>query len=329
MSPLREIAPPTPEAFFEEVVPAGQPILMRGLVADWPWVGLDADALLDAVERASLGKDVMTFRGNAEMGGRYDYSGDLSGFNFARAQEPLSALIADLRAGEAGHAYAGGVNIDQHLPSFRDTHAAPLLPEQTERLSSLWIGGPGRVPAHYDLPDNIACCVHGTRTFTLFPPDQIGNLYIGPIDRTLAGQPSALVDVEAPDLERFPRFAKAQARALTATLEPGDAVYVPSQWYHAVRSDGPLGVLVNFWWREAPAHAFTPQFTLMHALLSLRGMPRRERLRWRELFDHYVFEADENTLDHIPEEARGVLSELTPETAEQLRQYLGRHLLRR
>ena len=56
-----------------------------------------------------------------------------------------------------------------------------------------------------------------------------------------------VVDVTAPDLERFPAYAK--AGGLLCRLEEGDAMYVPSLWHHAVHSeaggDG-RNVAVNF-----------------------------------------------------------------------------------
>ena len=64
--------------------------------------------------------------------------------------------------------------------------------------TNLWMGSKTNVAAHFDSSDNIACVIHGKRRFTLFPPDQIKNLYIGPLDRTPAGQSISLVDFEKP-----------------------------------------------------------------------------------------------------------------------------------
>lgn len=329
MRHIREIDPPSAERFLNDIVPAGEPVVMRGLVSEWPWVSLGPKSLLKSVAEASLEKPVQTFSAHDRTNGRYFYDETLRGLNFERDSITLRSLTDRLGKGVDGHIYAGGVNIAEHLPSFLKDHPVPFLPDSVERLTSLWIGNRGRVPAHWDLPNNIAALVHGERTFTLFPPEQIENLYIGPLDFTLAGQPCSLVDIENPDFDKFPKAASALEAAYRVTLEPGDVIFIPSLWLHAVQNDGPIGVLVNVWWREAPAWAFTPKFTLYHALLSLRDLPLAERQRWRTLFDHYVFNANEETVEHIPEEARGVLSDLDPEMAEQLRSYLGRHLSRR
>ena len=64
----------------------------------------------------------------------------------------------------------------------------------------------------------------------MFPPAQVANLYVGPIDHSPAGMPTSLVDFAQPDLERFPRFREAWAAAQVAELAPGDAIYLPPLW---------------------------------------------------------------------------------------------------
>jgi hypothetical protein len=158
------------------------------------------------------------------------------------------------------------------------------------------------------------------------PPEQVANLYIGPIDRTIAGQPCSVVDFHDPDLDRFPDFPKAVAQAQIAELGPGDVLFVPSLYIHHVESLDDFGVLANFWWREGPAHLVTPTLTLMHAMMSLKAMPPREREAWRVMFDHFVFERNGDPAAHLPEASRGILGEMTPERLAWLRQTLRRSL---
>ena len=114
----------------------------------------------------------------------------------------------------------------------------------------IWIGNRIRVAPHYDVKENVAVCVAGRRRFTLFPPGQIANLYPGPLEQTPAGTPVSMVDQHAPDLERYPRYAEAWTTAQQATLEPGDAIYIPYCWWHGVESLEPVSILVNYWWNE-------------------------------------------------------------------------------
>ena len=186
-------------------------------------------------------------------------------------------------------------------------------------LASIWIGNKCRISAHFDLPSNIACCAVGRRTFTLFPPDQVSNLYPGPIDFAPGGQPISTVDFKKPDYKKFPRFKEALKNALVAELEPGDAVIVPSMWWHHVESFDDLNVLVNYWWRESPKYMGNPSAVLNHALMAMRQLPDDQKKAWKQMFDYYIFENDENSHSHIPEDALGILSPMDESNARKIR----------
>jgi hypothetical protein len=131
-----------------------------------------------------------------------------------------------------------------------------------------------------------------------------------------------MVDFAAPDLDLHPRFAEAIAAAQVAEMEPGDAVFYPSMWWHHVEALAPFNLLLNYWWSTAPAYADTPQTTLLHALLSLRDRPLAEKQAWRALFEHYVFGPAEQAGAHLPEAARGALGPMDPVKARRLRAQL-------
>src|SRR3546814_16722548 len=95
--------------------------------------------------------------------------------------------------------------------------------------------------------ENVACCVAGRRRFTLFPPDQLANLYPGPFELTPAGTPVSMVDPFAPDLDRYPRFAEAGRHTSEAPLTPGDALYLPSLGWHGVESLAQASIPVHHW----------------------------------------------------------------------------------
>lgn len=311
-----------------ELLQSTQPVLLRGLVQHWPLVQAarrsDADfcqVLRDVGQASKVG----LWRGGPEIGGRFFYNAEYSGFNFQREIGRFGALLDELLAWalhpQPPALYLGSTELDSAFPGLRQYNDLPAL-QALNPLASLWLGNRARVAAHFDLPDNIACVVAGRRRFTLFPPDEVGNLYIGPLDLTPAGQAISLVDLAAPDLQRFPRFAAAQRRAQVVELAPGDAIFIPSQWWHGVESLEPISALVNFWWRQSPPYMDTPLNTLMLALLSLRDLPPAQRDAWRALFDHYVFDANEQTAAHIPEAARGALAPLSDAAARQLRSVL-------
>ncbi|MGB1243843.1 MAG: cupin-like domain-containing protein, partial [Porticoccaceae bacterium] len=147
-------------------------------------------------------------------------------------------------------------------------------------------------------------------------PDQLENLYVGPVDFTPAGQPISLVDFAEPDFERFPRFREALKSAMVVELEPGDGLLIPSMWWHHIEALESFNVLVNYWWRNSPAHMGPPLNVLQHAIMGLRDLPAEQRAVWQQLFDYYVFNPREQAFEHIPEQVRGVLNPIDEASAK-------------
>ncbi len=330
---MRELTGVDPRALGDEVLKSTEPVLLRGLVADWPAVraGLGSAQAASAYLR-SFCRDatVGAWLGAPEIEGRFFYNGDMSGFNYQPMRVQLRAVLDDLDlhlgAARPPALYVGSTTVDVCLPGFRDQNDVPLGDRQA--LISVWIGNATRVAAHYDVPDNLACVVAGRRRFTLFAPSELANLYVGPLDHTPAGQAISLVDFARPDLERFPKFAQALARAQMADLGAGDALFIPSMWWHHVEALDRFNVLVNYWWRQSPAHMDSPMNALLMAMLSVRDLPPEQRQAWRQLFEHYVFAAGEHTSSHIPRAARGGLQPLDPDGARALRARLLKSLNR-
>jgi len=287
-------------------------------------------AALDYLRRWCGDATVNAMLGPPDIKGRFFYNAALDGFNFQSLRVRLDAVLDELAKHLATPAppaiYVGSTTIDGALPGFRGENDVDLGPR--DPLASIWIGNRTRIAAHYDLPDNLACIAAGRRRFTLFPPGQQHNLYIGPIDLTPAGQPISLVDFAQPDPERFPRFADALAQAQSAELGPGDALFIPSMWWHHVEALDDVNVLVNYWWRQSPAWMDTPNNALMHALMTVRDLPPAQRAAWAELFRHYVFEADDETAAHIPPGARGLLDPMNDNTSRMVRAQLLKRLNR-
>lgn len=213
----------------------------------------------------------------------------------------------------------GPCPLNTYVPGLATRTRFPLPDAPEHPMPFLWIGGRSRIAAHFDSLHNLANVVAGRRRFTLFPPEQISNLYIGPIDFTPAGQPLSIVDFMSPDLARFPKFETAMAAARVAVLAPGDAFYIPQLWWHHVESLDRLGAMINFWWGQSPIWAEPPMNALLHALLAMGHLDAPERAAWRTVFDHYVFDRPEGVVDHIPEHARGIAETLNRPYARRLR----------
>ncbi|MBA4045311.1 MAG: cupin [Erythrobacter sp.] len=327
---LREVDPAAIP--FDELFARQQPVVLEGVAADWPIViagraGLEQAA--DYLRGFAGAAPVTVYSGPSAIRGRFHYNDDVTGLNFTSWRTPLGEVLDELIAGAAEEqneaVYVGSTDIDYFLPGFRAANDLALdHPDFAHRapLASIWIGNRTTAAAHYDISHNLACCLVGARRFTLFPPDQIANLYPGPLEPTPGGQVVTMVDLAQPDLARFPRFAQAMEAAIIADLAPGDVLYYPAMWWHQVDALAAFNVLANYWWNPVPAYIDTPQTTLLHALLSLRDRPASEKAAWREIFDYYVFGDPALPGAHLPEAARGPLAPLDPATARRLRAQL-------
>ncbi|MDX2413045.1 MAG: cupin-like domain-containing protein [Woeseiaceae bacterium] len=321
---VKEVQGVQPDAVPPEILVSTEPLLLKGLVSDWPFVkaGLEsatvaAEYLLGFYANATVGAGYVP----PENAGRFFYNDDMSGFNFDRDMVKLDQVLADIlkyeHADDAPSCYVGSTKIDACLPGFRaqnDVNFGDISP-----LANFWLGNRTRIAAHWDLPDNLACCAVGRRRFTLFPPEELENLYVGPLHMTPSGREVSLVDFHNPDFDKYPRFGKALKSAQVAELEPGDALFIPSMWWHHVEGLDSLNVLINYWWRQSPSYMSTPVNALNLALLTIRDLPVDQRKVWHSIFQYYVFNADDDTFGHIPEQVRGPLGPIDEQTARQLR----------
>jgi hypothetical protein len=204
-------------------------------------------ALADYLRGFDRGKQVAVLEGPPSIRGHFFYREDMRGMNFERRPATISATIERLlaQAGDLKSACALH-RVDahaEHLPPFAGENINPLLPPAV--TPRVWIGNTLVVQTHFDLSNNIACVVGGRRRFTLFPPEQLPNLYVGPIEFTISGPPISMVPLRNPDLERFPRFAEALAASQVAELTPGDAIFIPYGWWHHVEALEPFNVLAT------------------------------------------------------------------------------------
>ena len=333
----REIDASDPAATdLAALVAQGAPVVIRGLVADWPLVAAARRSPGEAVDHLLgfyNGRPATGYTARAELAGRYFYDDTLARMDFdaerVQLDEYLGRMLATLGDRAAPSFYVGSTDLDLFFPGFTDANALALsVPGFARALRSIWIGNRTTAAAHYDMSNNIACVGAGRRRFTLFPPEQIANLYPGPLEPTPGGQVVSLVDFRAPDLARFPDFARAREAAQVAELRPGDAVVYPALWWHHVEALDDFNVLVNYWWNDAAAFMDTPMNTVLHAMLSLRDRPPAEKDAWRAMFDYYVFGDAGRPISHLPEHARGPLAPLDDMGARRLRAELLRRLNR-
>jgi len=330
-APIREIEGPLDAGGLRALIAGYAPAVLRGVAADWPLVQAAArsdDAACDYLLGFDQGASAEAFVGPPAIQGRFFYSDDMRGFNFERRKGRFADLlryVLGLKGKEAAPAvYAGAVETAQALPGFAGANALPAL-AGLDAQPRIWIGNAASITTHFDASDNIAVVTAGRRRFTLFPPDQTANLYVGPLDHTVAGQPLSMVDMADPDFERFPRFREALDAALVAELGPGDAIYIPALWWHQVDALSDFNALVNFWWSDSPDEQ--ARFDAMvHAILTISHLPPERREAWAAFFDNFVFQRHGDPAGHMAPGHRGVLGEPTPQLRQYIKQYLARGL---
>ncbi len=305
------IASKDDQALREHLETLQVPTVFKGYYANTPIVlaGLNSfEAVKQELMRHYNRAPILAYRAEREAKGRIFYRDDFKGFNYRSGRTTLDvffkAFEANIRNDDGYTYYVGSTSVADVFPTLMDEH--PGI-DSDNVISNLWFGGKARVAAHYDFPLNLAGNLVGRRRFTLFPPEEIWNLYPGPVAFAPGGQEISLVDFEDIDAQKFPKFKHALDSAQTVILEPGDALFIPSMWWHHVESLSEFNVLYNHWWRNSEPAYGRPSNALLSAVMSLRSLPQEQRAAWKDIFDYYVF-SDPNIAGQIlPSDSKGFL----------------------
>ena len=161
------------------------------------------------------------------------------------------AVEAVLAAGETEHLYIMQQSVETVCPELLDHIAIPQWLAAEDPAIHFWIGKQTTTPLHFDFTENLFAQVHGSKRFILFSPQDTDSLY--PFSLAAAMPHLSHVDASAPDLTRFPAFAKAMA--LEADLQAGDVLYLPPFWWHQVIAPA-FSISVNFWCKPSLAAIF-------------------------------------------------------------------------
>lgn len=311
------------EALLRRVTQNRQPLVVKDFAKNWPMVEeskRSEEAVALRLRAFQTGKTLKLVRLPEEVSGRMFYRDDLRGMNFDVSAQPIEQCIDKMLDKHDTSRYCiQCVDVKSTFPTLENSFNNPLLPNISPFI---WIGNNIRVAAHFDEADNIAVVAAGKRRFTLFPPEQTQNLYVGPLDYTPAGQPISLVDMHNPDLQKHPRYAEAYEHALSVELSPGDAIFIPTPWWHHVESLSSFNVLVNYWWSNNQAASQLPFPMLMHGLQALKTMHPEQKHAWQHLIKHYLLEEFGDPSEHMPEQAKGILGEPNPKISKMIHQWL-------
>lgn len=329
----------TPQAIpFAELFASNQPVLLKGLVKSWPLVKVSPSSpqqMMNELEQHYSGRPMSVYKGASQIKAKFGYNEACNGFNFTSERLTIPQVFDTIRSqlsqSEHDYLYINSLNLHDGFPDLDKTHQLnfdhPEFHNNTP-VAKIWLGTESVAAAHFDQPKNIACCVYGKRRFTLFPPDQIQNLYPGPLTPTPGGQVVTMADITEPNFERFPKLRKALESAYVVDLEPSDALYYPNMWWHQVQAFERFNVMVNFWWMTAEPHMGNPMDLLLHGLMNLRDRPSTEKEAWKALFEYYVFGDAKVVREHLPVESHGPFAAMDYQLARRIRGMLLNNLNR-
>ncbi|MFF4383661.1 cupin-like domain-containing protein [Kitasatospora sp. NPDC001547] len=192
----------------------------------------------------------------ADADGGFRYKPEARGLHF----EPMrgSRLATEFRDTASGRRLSmQQMSIPGSLPELRDDLVIPpYIPAEVISDINLWMASESsNTPLHYDNMNNLFAQLDGKKRFMLFNPSQSELLYPGALD--IRTRHLSSVDVNAPDLEKYPRFA--QAEYWEAVVEPGDLLFIPAFWWHQVSAPD-ISVSVNYWWRADVRDCACPSF---------------------------------------------------------------------
>lgn len=323
----------TPESIpFDDLFGINEPVVLKGLVNDWPLVQLarhSPSRVMEELEYHSSGRPILVYKGAPDIQARFGYNENCTGFNFTSERSSIPEVFKMIRSqltqDQHDFFYVNSLRFDEGFPDLSQSHQLTFEHAEFNNnlpVAKIWLGTESIAAAHFDQPKNIACCVLGKRRFTLFPPNQVHNLYPGPLSPTPGGQVVTITDLNSPDFDRFPRLKGAFDNAYFVDLEPGDGLYYPSMWWHEVQALDRFNAMVNFWWMTSEPFKGNPMDVLTHAMMSLRDRPEDEQRAWKELFDYYIFGDAEKVRAHLPPVSHGPFASMTDTSARRIRSML-------
>ena len=274
LAQVARIDKPSPERFHEEFVRRGRPVILTGIASEWParsrW---SPEFFANHFGSTPVEVEVQRERDPTKH------------FNEKEVIQTTLARYVELLPSESPKYYLNFASVMKRLPrlhqdvgsldAYQPYHRDyPALVRRKMTLEPIfWFGPAGAfTPLHRDPNDNLLAQITGRKRLVLFSPEDTANLYSPWHEnctprRCLGGY--SPVDVDHPDLTRFPRYR--QARGMEAILHPGEILFIPIYWWHHVTSLD-VSIAVSYWWfhRLSNWHWSTAAWSSLPAALRCR-----------------------------------------------------------
>ncbi|TKC45114.1 hypothetical protein EI555_005559, partial [Monodon monoceros] len=227
------------EQFMEHLYPQRKPLVLEGIDLGTCTSKWTVDYLSQIGGRKEVKIHVAAV---AQM--------DFVSKNFVYRTLPFGKLVQ--RAAEEKHKEffisEDVADIRKQFPLLEGDIKFPKFFKEEQFFSSVFrISSPGlQLWTHYDVMDNLLIQVTGKKRVVLFSPRDAQYLY-------LSGTKSEVLNVDNPDLAKYPLFSK--ARRYECSLKAGDVLFIPALWFHNVISEE-FGVGVNVFWKHLPSECY-------------------------------------------------------------------------
>uniref|UniRef100_A0A1A7XD97 Lysine-specific demethylase 8 n=1 Tax=Iconisemion striatum TaxID=60296 RepID=A0A1A7XD97_9TELE len=241
---VERIKCPSLESFNTNYLLPLKPVILEGIIDHWPALNNHPWSL--EYLRSVAGCRTVP----VEVGSRYtdeDWSQTLLTVN-EFIDKYILEKVQISQSGERALGYLAQHQLFDQIPELKEDICIPdycCLGEGDEEdiTVNAWFGPTGTVsPLHQDPQQNFLAQVVGSKYIRLYSPEDSDKLY--PHQSQLLHNTSQ-VEVENPDLERFPEFVRAPY--LECVLQPGDVLFIPVKHWHYVRSLD-VSFSVSFWW---------------------------------------------------------------------------------
>jgi hypothetical protein len=233
---IERIAPPSLAVFRREYQAPRRPVILTGLMEDWP-------ARRWSIDHLRLRYGDRTVTAVPTRGGQVVHS--------ARDGVPYEPIrfgdYLDMLEGEATATSYMIFPVSDVLPELMSEFVLPVYCRDAPWFRARFWLSPAETgsPLHRDAPDNLFAQIFGRKRFVLFAPADSRNLYP---HRFWSGVPNfSRADAERPDYQRFPRLRR--ARPIACEVGAGEVLYLPRYWWHQVTSLE-RSASVNLWWAE-------------------------------------------------------------------------------
>ncbi|KAI0556288.1 leucine carboxyl methyltransferase [Xylaria curta] len=222
---------------FEQILKAGKPVIIEGS---------DLGTCVQKWTRAYLTENVGPQRKvvvHEASSSKMDFNSKNFNYiitDFASFMEEVEKGGKQyLRALSEEHPSDQPANIEVDFPGLASDFQLPpelSFVKKNEHSSVLRISGRVNMWLHYDVMANVYCQISGSKKLLLFPPSDVSHLSFAP------GASSSSIDVFT--------STPASTHPHSATLGPGDILFLPPLWLHATAPLSDLGVAVNVFFRN-------------------------------------------------------------------------------